>query len=41
MHKVKYVKQARVNKSKDVNLKPISNIKLCAYSYPFSMVSHD
>lgn len=41
MHKVDYVKQARVNKSKDVNFKPISNIKLCAYSYPFSMVSHD
>lgn len=43
MHKVDYmyVKQAKVNKSKDVNFKPISNIKLFAYSYPFSIVSHD
>lgn len=41
MHKVDYVKQARVNKSKNVNFKPISNIKLFAYSYPFSIVSHD
>lgn len=41
MHKVDYVKQARVNKSKDVNFKPISYIKLFAYSYPFSIVSRD
>lgn len=41
MQKVDYVKQAKVNKSKDVNFKPISYIKLCAYSYPFSIVSHD
>lgn len=41
MHKVDYVKQARVNKSKDVNFKPISNLKLFAYSVPFSIVSPD
>lgn len=41
LHKVDYVKQAKLNKSKDVNFKPISNIKLFAYSYPFSIVSHD
>lgn len=41
MHKVDYVKQARVNKSKDDYFRPISNITFFAYSYPFSMVSRD